>query len=136
MPAGVCCIAASTNRMLLLRRSELVSRPLLWAFPAGGIDYGEDPVEAAFREFGEETGFWDELNFEDVVVYPSGRHQHQLPLPFDDAQDLFHCVVATSPREFKVDLNWENDLAGWFSFDELPSPLHPGVGTLLRLVGS
>ena len=27
-----------------------------WQMPQGGIDPGEDPVEAAFRELGEETG--------------------------------------------------------------------------------
>ncbi len=33
-----------------------VSKPKLWQMPQGGIDKGEKPLEAAFRELGEEIG--------------------------------------------------------------------------------
>lgn len=43
------------DRVLLVRR---VARPEIgrWALPAGYVDYGEDPREAAIREVAEETG--------------------------------------------------------------------------------
>jgi bis(5'-nucleosidyl)-tetraphosphatase len=38
----------------LLLLSRLTKRPL-WEFPKGGVDEGETPLEAAFRELEEET---------------------------------------------------------------------------------
>ncbi|MBB4065465.1 RNA pyrophosphohydrolase [Gellertiella hungarica] len=36
--------------------SEYDGSPALWQMPQGGIDEGEDPLEAAYRELYEETG--------------------------------------------------------------------------------
>ena len=36
--------------------SEDAGSPLLWQMPQGGIDKGEDPLPAAYRELYEETG--------------------------------------------------------------------------------
>ncbi|KAA0698964.1 RNA pyrophosphohydrolase [Neorhizobium sp. P12A] len=36
--------------------SEYDGSPQLWQMPQGGIDDGEDPLEAAYRELHEETG--------------------------------------------------------------------------------
>ena len=36
--------------------SEYDGSPQLWQMPQGGIDKGEDPLEAAYRELYEETG--------------------------------------------------------------------------------
>ena len=36
--------------------TEYSGSPLLWQMPQGGIDKGEDPLPAAFRELYEETG--------------------------------------------------------------------------------
>ncbi len=36
--------------------SEMGDRPQLWQMPQGGIDKGEEPLEAAHREIFEETG--------------------------------------------------------------------------------
>jgi putative (di)nucleoside polyphosphate hydrolase len=42
------------GRVFVARRIDMVSEA--WQMPQGGIDPGEDPAEAAFRELGEEIG--------------------------------------------------------------------------------
>jgi putative (di)nucleoside polyphosphate hydrolase len=52
--AGV--VAVVTNRLdevLAFERSDV---PGAWQLPQGGIDVGESPMDAAWRELGEETG--------------------------------------------------------------------------------
>jgi putative (di)nucleoside polyphosphate hydrolase len=41
---------------LAVGNSEYDGSPQLWQMPQGGIDEGEDPLEAAYRELYEETG--------------------------------------------------------------------------------
>lgn len=54
-------IVNDKDEILLLRRSGTDSwMPLSWDVPGGGIDPGETPEQAAFRETYEETGI--ELN--------------------------------------------------------------------------
>lgn len=52
--AGVVAIVTdSADRVMAFERDDL---PGQWQLPQGGIDVGETPVEAAWRELGEETG--------------------------------------------------------------------------------
>ncbi|MGV1802866.1 RNA pyrophosphohydrolase [Agrobacterium vitis] len=44
------------GRRIPLLNSEYDGSPQLWQMPQGGIDPGEDPKEAAYRELYEETG--------------------------------------------------------------------------------
>lgn len=44
------------GRRIAERNSEMEGAAQLWQMPQGGIDEGEDPVEAARRELFEETG--------------------------------------------------------------------------------
>lgn len=112
--AGVLCFAQTTGRFLLLRRSPRVAQPGLWSVPAGRIDKGETPLDAAIREFAEEAGF----------VGPYVLTQRW------DTPD-FHCFVAQCPIQFRPQLNWESDGAKWCTPATLPSPLHPGLKGLL-----
>lgn len=59
------------HRILLVRQYRLPARQFLWELPAGRLDEGETPLQAAKRELIEETGCrahnWEEL----AVFYPS-----------------------------------------------------------------
>jgi len=59
------------KRILLVRQYRLPARAYLWELPAGRLDPGETPLQAAKRELIEETGYrakkWTKL----VTFYPS-----------------------------------------------------------------
>jgi len=59
------------KRILLVRQYRLPARDYLWELPAGRLDKGETPLQAAKRELVEETGYrakhWKRL----VTFYPS-----------------------------------------------------------------
>jgi putative (di)nucleoside polyphosphate hydrolase len=44
------------GRRISVGNSEYDGSPQLWQMPQGGIDKGEDPLDAAYRELYEETG--------------------------------------------------------------------------------
>ena len=44
------------GRRIAIGNSEYDGSPQLWQMPQGGIDKGEDPLKAAYRELYEETG--------------------------------------------------------------------------------
>jgi ADP-ribose diphosphatase len=46
-----------SKRVLLVRQYRLPARAYLWELPAGKIDDGETPLQAAKRELIEETGY-------------------------------------------------------------------------------
>lgn len=45
-----------TGRRMKEGNTEYSGEPLLWQMPQGGIDKGEEPLAAAYRELYEETG--------------------------------------------------------------------------------
>ena len=45
------------ERVLLVRQFRLPARQYLWELPAGRVDPGETPLQAARRELAEETGY-------------------------------------------------------------------------------
>jgi len=52
--AGI--IVKVNDKCLVCKRAPDVNEPAKWAIPMGGIEEGEDPKEAAYREFYEEMG--------------------------------------------------------------------------------
>jgi ADP-ribose pyrophosphatase len=59
------------RRILLVRQFRLPAKAYLWEMPAGKVDPGENPMQAARRELVEETGYrarrWKKL----ISFYPS-----------------------------------------------------------------
>ena len=56
-PGGVCVLALDgQNRALMVSQFRYPYEKVLWEVPAGKLEYGEDPRQAAIRELKEETG--------------------------------------------------------------------------------
>ena len=98
------------DKILLLRRSMDSVHGGTWAFPGGHVEDGEDPYNAACREFNEETGTLAQN------VTNSGKQY-----------DGFMLYRAQGDSEFKPTLNTEHIDYMWADRDNLPEPLHPGV---------
>ena len=111
--AGVLYRASDTGRILLLMRGRNGDNPSTWAFPAGHVEDGETPQQAAARESAEETGHTPSA----LEVGPS-----------DQVFALFTCADA----EFIPRLNDESDGYLWADPAALPSPLHPGVQEMIE----
>lgn len=118
--AGVLLIAKDTGKILLVHRSEEVNEPGTWGVPGGAIDdEDESPVHAAKREAYEEVGYTGPIDIHKSYVFKAAKFR-------------YFNFIGIVPTEFEPRLDWENDDAGWFSLDDLPSPLHYGVKALLQ----
>lgn len=119
--AGCIILSEATGALLLVRRSALVTRGLLWANPGGTRDAPDADLEVtALRETYEETLLLPGLHGQvDASVVAGFRYV---------------TFVATVPLEVEPTLNWESDAAAWAPFNErtgrwlLPSPLHTAAG--------
>lgn len=122
--AGCLVMAADTGRILISHRSAYVQEPDTWGTIGGAIDSQENPAEAARREVAEEMGY-------------TGKILHMVPmLKFQAKKNgevvfIYHNFLAVIEHEFRPRLDWESQDAQWFKFGEWPSPLHPGLKSLL-----
>ena len=110
------------KEILLLRRAGK-SHHGEWGLPAGRIEKGETPQEAARRETREEAGY---------------DHEGGLA-PFMHSTDEgvdFTTFIAHSDK-FPAKINDEHDQAMWVKPEKALSdlPLHPGVRSALRKLG-
>jgi 8-oxo-dGTP diphosphatase len=91
------------------RRSAFCHRGGTWGIPGGALDFGEEPLDGALREFAEEVGGLPEP-FEVV-------HTHQ----DDHGGWSYWTIVVEVPERFPVpsDLSWETDEAAWVAVADL-----------------
>ena len=111
--SGTLLVCKTTGRFLLVKRGLKGSYPKTWAIVGGGIEPGEEPLEAAKRELFEETKINPSL-----VEYEFFELQNYL------AND-FYFFIGHCDEELPCQLNSENLEWEWFDMDNLPNPLMP-----------
>jgi 8-oxo-dGTP diphosphatase len=118
-------------RVLLARSSALADFPGLWQFPGGGIEHGEQPIDAVRREFAEETGLTVEVTGVRAVVADVSW------LPDRDASvhtDRVLYDVTGTGGTLRDEVEGTTDLVAWVPPDELRElPLMPFTAELLGL---
>ena len=119
--AGAVIIANSTGRMLLQLRAPYLSAGGKWSPVGGGVEPGESPEHAMFREIAEETG---------AVL--EGEPQHLYTYEKKDFK--YHSYLLRIPAEFEPVGNRESSQHRWVDVYDLPEPLHPGMKPLIPMI--
>lgn len=105
------------KRILLVRQYRVPARGYLWELPAGRLDQGETPLQAARRELIEETGYrakhWKKL----VTFYPS-------PGFVAEKMTIFLATGLTAGRA--TPMEDERIEARWFTAKELDQSIRSG----------
>jgi 8-oxo-dGTP pyrophosphatase MutT (NUDIX family) len=116
---GVLVYCSTTDRYLILLRSEWVLEPNTWGIISGKLDDDETNIEdAVLRESEEETGH---------------KLGHLIPsFLFEKPNFKFHNFVSIVKEEFTPELNWENSDYKWVKINEMPDNLHFGLKLLLE----
>lgn len=116
--AGLMILREPDRKVLLVRRSGLVTKAGHWAFPGGGVEAGETEIETAMREGNEELGGLPP----DLVV--EGEPEWY-------AEGPFFCFATflgiTRDTEWKPRLNDENDDWTWADPRRIPAPALEGT---------
>ena len=115
---------APDGKVLLLKRAGVEGVDNYvghWSLPGGKAEPGETPEQAADRECVEELGNTAPVSKKkllDRVKTPNGM--------------IFHTFAQPVHAEFQPQLNEEHTEFGWLPVSDLPKPLHPSVGRVLR----
>jgi predicted NUDIX family NTP pyrophosphohydrolase len=112
-----------------------------WTIPKGEYEPGEEPLDAARREFEEETGFKVDGDFLDLgtVTQNSGKIVAAWAVEGDfDPEKLVsnYCQVEWPPRSRRMIDIPEVDRGAWYSIDEARKKMFTAqVSFLDRLLG-
>jgi mutator protein MutT len=120
-------IVNDNNELLMLRRSDKTSRAHGWDFAGGGVDKGENPLEAAIRESLEETG----LTIDNIRILSTSHG-------YTDGGEYVMIGYAAHATTDKVQLSWEHEAYEWMAIEEvkrieLPPPHRHIVDAYLAL---
>jgi 8-oxo-dGTP diphosphatase len=104
---ATCAFVVQDQQVLLVKRG-IAPEMGKWALPAGYVDYGEDPAQAAIRETQEETGLLVEITGLEEVMLTQALHA------------VILIIYRAHPIGGQLQAGDDAQDAAWFSFDALP----------------
>ena len=118
--AGV--IVKSGNKCLLCKRSNVETYSGEWSIPGGKVEPGEEIIDAANREFYEETNktLTGELEFVGVMSRMNRKGTKQSSMMYVFLIDVDNPI---HPDLENAEYGEEHSECGYFSIDDLPEPL-------------
>jgi len=118
--AGV--IVKSGNKCLLCKRSNVETYSGEWSIPGGKVEPGEEIIDAANREFYEETNktLTGELEFIGVMSRMNRKGTKQSSMMYVFLIDVDKPI---HPDLENAEYGEEHSECGYFSIDNLPEPL-------------
>lgn len=114
---GTTFLARDSHRLLLNFRTSKTTFPRHWGLWSGKVEEGESPLHALFRECKEELA---------IDVPPHALHPWDIYTNEKNCY-TFYTFISVVDAEFTPVLNTESEGYGWFNYDALPYPLHPGI---------
>lgn len=126
--AGILYFCPKTNKVLLGKRAkDADGNSGEWACFGGKLENGETLRKCALREVEEETGHKET----DINALRLNYRSHITRM---DLTVVFYCFQRNVPEEFDLPEleKSEHSKSGWFSIDDLPSPLLPAFKNNLK----
>jgi len=121
------CHDGNGNVVLAKRNSNCKDEHGNWDIGGGGVEFGEDLIEALKREIKEEYGTvvldFEFLGYRDVHRIHNGKKTHWIALDFKVLVDK-NKVKNAEPHKF--------DEVKWFKHNEFPSPIHSQFPVFLK----
>lgn len=116
------------KQCLLCKRSNKVSMSGVWSVPGGHIEKGEDPENAALREFREETG---------LVILGDIYYLTKLKIP--ESKGKYFLFLYDVNYKIEPDLDnaqdgFEHDMCKWFSKKTLPDNVEPQLFSIINSI--
>ena len=102
----------------------------IWDSGSGQLEFGEAVTESVLREVEEEYGCKGEIDVQlpsySLLRKHEGKKTHWLQTPF---------IIRVDPKEVRNCEPHKIEELEWFSLDNLPEPLHPGLQYALSHYG-
>ena len=126
--AGI--LVTSKGKCLLCKRNTNGSLPGEWSIPAGKIEKGEDILNAALREFYEETDIelTSPLNFIGVIKRYNREGTKQTGLMYVFKYETDDEIL---PDLMSAKDGQEHTECGYFSSGEIPTPMNQPFRNLI-----
>ena len=129
--AGI--LITSNGKCLLCKRNKLGTRPSEWSVPGGNIEKEETPIEAAYREFYEETN----VNIDSEIQYIASllrTNRDATKVKGKMFLFLFDSPIELTPDLINAKDGEEHTECKYFTKEMLPTPISNNLKKIIEMI--